>query len=53
MKNYKLLDASFLCFILSIISLSLVMISDVFLIFVFIYFMVGIICVAYSFIKDY
>jgi hypothetical protein len=53
MKNYKLLDASFLCFILSIISLSLVMISDIFLIFTFIYFMIAIICVAYSFIKDY
>ena len=53
MKNYKLLEASFICFILAILSLSLVMISDIFLIFTFIYFMVGIICIAYSFIKDY
>ena len=53
MKNYKLQEASFLCFILSIISLSLVMISDVFLIFTFIYFMIAIICLAYDFIKDY
>ena len=53
MKNYKLLDASFLCFILSIISLALIMVSDIFLIFTFIYFMIAIICVAYSFIKDY
>jgi hypothetical protein len=49
MKNYKLLEASFLCFILSIISLALVMISDVFLIFTFIYFMIAIICV----VRDY
>jgi hypothetical protein len=53
MKNYRLLDASFLCFILSIISLALVMISDIFLIFTFIYFMVAVICLAYDFIKDY
>jgi hypothetical protein len=53
MKNYKLLDASFLCFILSIISLALIMVSPIFLIFTFIYFMIAIICVAYSFIKDY
>ena len=53
MKNYKLLEASFLSFILSIISLALIMVSDIFLIFMFIYFMIGIICVAYSFIKDY
>ena len=53
MKNYKLLDASFLCFILSIISLALIMVSDIFLIFTFIYFMIAVICIAYSFIKDY